>query len=117
MWNVYEYRPNDEKVAAMLLVAVVCLVVTFSVGYMLGIRNVHDNGAGTEPIGQQLNEVGTNIGNAKEGIDSAQNHIATGAESVDYLQGTVSTSAELVADCKRILETVRSRGKTDKAAN
>lgn len=117
MWNVYEYRPNDEKVAAILLVVVVCLVVTFSFGYMLGIRNVHDNGAGTEPIGQQFEQVGTNISNAKEGIDSAQNHIATGTESVDYLQGTVSTSAELVADCKRILAEIRSRGKTDKAAN
>ena len=108
--NVYDYRPGDEKVATMLLVSVVCLVGAFSIGYMLGLRNVSDHGGGADAVGQQLNEVGTNISNATAGIGNAQ-------ESADYLQGTVSTSAELIGQSKSIIEAIRRRGKTDQAAH
>ena len=124
MWNVYEYRPNDEKVAAMLLIAVVCMVVAGTIGYCIGIRNVSDNGAGTQPIGQQLNEAGTNISNATSGIGQAENHagnveagIGNAQESADYLQGTVSTSAELIANSKSIIEAIRRRGKADQVTH
>ena len=118
MWNVSEYRPNDEKVATLLLIIVVCMVVAGTIGYCIGIRNVSDNGAGTESVGQQLNEAGTNISNATSGIVQAENHagnveagIGNAQESADYLQGTVSTSAELIGQCKSIIENIRRRGK------
>ena len=117
MYDIHEFEITGKGMAIAVLVVFVLLVGAGFAGYMFGLRNVHDNGSGTDTVGNELGQVGTNISNAKDGIDSAQGHIATGAESVDYLQGTVSTSADIIADCKRILEAVRRRGKTDKAAN
>ena len=117
MYDIFDFELNNKEVAVLVLVVFVFMVVAGSVGYMLGLRNVSDHGSGTEPVGQQLNEAGTNISNATAGIEQAENNIATGTESVEYLQGTVSTSTELIADCKRILEAVRARGKTNPPAH
>ena len=116
----YDFREffRERKVDLVVVsLGFAFFMVGFVAGYLCGLRNVHDNGTGTATVGQQLNEAGTNISNAKEGIDSAQNHIATGAESVEYLQGTVTASGDLIEDCKRILETVRRRGKTNQTAH
>ncbi len=113
MYDIHEFEITGKGIAALVLVVFILLVVAGSVGYMLGLRHVSDHGSGTEPVGQQLNEAGTNISNATAGIEQAENHIATGTESVEYLQGTVSTSADIIANCKRILEAVRARGKTN----
>ncbi len=115
---------TGKEMAVLVLVVFVFMVVMFTIGYMFGIRNVHDNGAGTQPIGQQLNEAGTNISNATSGIGQAENHVGNvqagidnAQESTEYLQGTVSTSTELIADCKRILEAIRKRANTDKVTH
>ena len=121
MYNDFsDIGPNNKEMAALILGVLIILVVVFSAGYMLGIRNVHDNGSGTQPIGQQLNEAGTNISNATAGIGRAENHagnieagIGNAQESADYLQGTVSTSTELIGQCQSIIERIRSRGKEE----
>lgn len=111
---------TGKEMAVLVLVVFVFMVVVFSAGYCAGRWNVHDNGAGTQPIGQQLNEAGTNISNATAGIGQAENHagnieagIGNAQESADYLQGTVSTSAELIGQSKSIIEAVRRRGKKE----
>ena len=126
--NVYEYRPNDEKVAAMLLVAVVSLVVAFSIGYMLGLRNagtnVSGNGSGAAGVGSQIEQAGADIGNAKAGIEAAEGHadkvgsgIETAKESAQYIHSTAADSATIISECQSILKGIRSRGKTDQAAH
>ena len=124
MNDISELDITGKEMAVLVLVVFVFMVVVFSAGYMLGIRNVHDNGSGTQPIGQQLNEAGTNISNATAGIGQAENHagnveagIGNAQESADYLQGTVSTSTELIGQCKSIIENIRRRGKADKVTN
>ena len=124
MNDIFELKPTGKEVAILILVVFVLMVVGGSIGYMLGVRNVHDNGSGTQPIGQQLNEAGTNISNATAGIGQAENHagnieagIGNAQESADYLQGTVSTSTELIGQCKSIISEIRRRGKTDKVTN
>ena len=117
MYDIPFFTPTRKEMAIAILGVFIFLVAIFSAGYMLGIRNVHDNGSGTQPIGQQLNEAGTNISNATSGIGQAENNIATGTESVEYLQGTVSTSTELIGQCKSIIEAIRRRGKADKVTH
>jgi peptidoglycan hydrolase CwlO-like protein len=124
VWNVLEYRPNDEKVAVMLLVAVVSLVGAFSFGHMLGIRNVHDNGAGTQPIANELGQAGTAIENAGAGINEAQDHagnvqagIDNATEQADYIHGTAKTSTELIGQCQSIIDQIRKRANTDKVTH
>lgn len=120
MYDLFDIGPDNKEMAISILVCVVVLVVVFCAGYLFGIRNVHDNGRGTEPISTELGQVGTNIGNATTGIGQAENHagnieagISNAQESADYLQGTVSTSAELIGQSKSIIEAVRRRGKKE----
>ena len=124
MYDIHEFEITGKGIAVCVLVLFILLVVAGSIGYMLGIRNVHDNGSGTQPIGQQLEQAGTNISNATAGIGQAENHagnveagIGNAQESTEYLQGTVSTSTELIGQCKSIIETIRRRGKTDKVTH
>ena len=120
--NVYDYRPNDEKVAIMLLVAVVCMLVTFSIGYLLAFRNtgtnVSDNGDGINHIGEQL---GTAVGNQQQitdGIKDAEHtsNAAAGtaqtiAESAHSIEAGVGEAAGLIDSSQQILGRVRTRGK------
>ena len=128
MHEIQEYRPGDEKIAIALLVIVVLLVASGSIGYMLGLRSgrtdVHDNGNGTAAVGSQLTETETAVNNAKNGIEAAAgtaDHIGTGIadakESAGYIQHTADTSAEIIADCQSIIDAVRSRGQAGKVAH
>ena len=127
MWTVYEYRPNDEKVAAILLVAVVSLVVTFSIGYMLGLRNagtctggenLHDNGNAAAGIRNEINDAGSGVSAAVSRIDNAaaaadrvEARISDAAERAEYVKGTADEGRRIIAECQSILRAVRSGGK------
>ena len=118
MYDVSGLRPNNEKTAALILISVIVLVVIFSAGYLLCLRHVSDHGSGADTAGNQLEQAGTAIQHAKDGIDQAAgtaDKVGTGIgaakESAGYLQHTADTSAELIADCQRIIEAVRRRGK------
>ena len=123
----YDFREffRERKVDLVVVsLGFAFFMVGFVAGYLCGLRNVHDNGTGTATVGQQLNEAGTNISNAKDGIDAAQGHagnvaagIGTAQESTDYLTGTVNSSAELIGQCQQIVERIRQRGKKDTSAN
>ena len=118
MYDVRFFRPPNKETATLVIVAVVLLVVVFCLGYMLCLRHVSDHGGGADAVGNQLEQAGTNIQNAKDGIDQAAGTadkvgagIGAAKESAGYLQHTADTSAELIADCQRIIRQVRARGK------
>ena len=124
MYDISELEITGKEMAVAVLGVFILLVGIFFAGYMLGLRNVHDNGTGTEPISNELGQVGTNIGNAEAGIGQAENHagnieagIGNAQESADYLQGTVSTSADIIRQSKSIIERIRQRGKKETAKN
>lgn len=118
MYDIPDFGPNNKEMAVGILVSVVVLVVVFCLGYLLCLRHVSDHGGGADTVGNQLAETGTAIQHAKDGIDQATGTadkvgagIGAAKESAGYLQHTADTSAELIADCQRIIETVRRRGK------
>ena len=133
MWNVYEYRPNDEKVAAILLVAVVSLVVTFSIGYMLGLRNagtctggenLHDNGNAAAGIRNEINDAGSGVSAAVSRIDNAaaaagriEERIDNAAKRAKYVKGTADEGRRIIAECQSILREVRTRGEANPIKN
>ena len=124
MYDISELEITGKGIAIAVLVGVVLLVGIFCAGYMFGIQQVHDNGNGTQPISNELGQVGTNISNANQGISNAENHagnieagIENAQESVEYLQGTANTSADIIRQSKSIVEAIRKRGKTDKVTN
>ena len=110
--------------AVAILGVFIFLVAIFSAGYMLGVRNVHDNGSGTESVGSQIGQAESNISNATSGIETAHGHadqVASGIESAketaNYLHGTATTSAGIISECQQILAGIRSRGKTETIKN
>ena len=122
MWNVYEYRPNDEKVAIILLVAVVSLVVAGTIGYCIGLRNagagVHDNGNGISHVGEQLGEAVSHQQQITDGIKDAESTVSgiaeTGsaiAESAHSIEAGVGEAASLIDSSQQILGRIRNRGK------
>lgn len=124
MYDIPFFTPTRKEMAVAILGVFVFLVAVFSAGYMLGVRNVHDNGSGTQPIANELGQVGTAIENAGAGINEAQGHagnvqagIDNASEQADYIHGTAKTSTELIGQCKSIIETIRRRGKKDTPAN
>lgn len=128
MWNVLEYRPGDEKVAVMLLGAVVSLVVAGTIGYCIGVRNagadVSGNGGGTAGAGQQIEQAGTDIQHAADGIKEAAGTadqigagIADAKDTAGYIHSTATDSATIISECQSILKGIRSRGKTNQTAH
>ena len=118
MYDIRLFRPPNKETATAVIVAVVLLVVVFCLGYLLCLRHVSDHGGGADAVGNQLEQAGTNIQNAKNGIDQAAGTagavagtVADAQSTAEYLSGTVNDGAELIADCQRIIEAVRRRGK------
>ena len=109
---------NREKALTVIFIGAFLLLAGIWFHYCLCIRNVPDHGGGADSVGNQLTETGTAIQHAKDVIDQAQGTAGAVAETVadaqgtaEYLSGTVNDSAELIADCQRIIEAVRRRGK------
>ncbi len=109
---------NREKALTVGIIITFLLLAGIWFHYCLRIRNVSDNGGGTEPIGNQLEQAGTNIQHAKDGIDAATSTagavagtVADAQGTAEYISGTVNDSAELIRQCQQIVARVRARGK------
>ena len=116
---VSDFRPNDEKVAVMLLVAVVCLVVAFSGGYLLGFRtHVPDNGTGADATGVELKPIIVHQHEITDGLNQAVAGSGAAAATADHIAVTAGEAAAAVGDagklideCQQIVGRVRNRGK------
>lgn len=124
MYDIPFFTPTRKEMAVAILGVFIFLVAIFSAGYMLGIRNVHDNGSGTESVGSQIGQAESNISNATSGIETAHGHadqvasgIESAKESANYIHGTANTSAGIISECQQILAGIRSRGKTETIKN
>lgn len=125
MWDdFFELRPTNKEMAALILGVFVFLVAAFGLGYMLGCertKDIYSNGSGTAGVGQQIEQAGTDIGSAKEGIEAAAGHadkvgsgIETAKESAQYIQSTAADSASIIAECQSIINGIRARGQAAK---
>ena len=128
MYDVSGLRPNNEKTAALILISVIVLVVIFSAGYLLGLRNagkdIPDNGNATQHVRDEIKSAGSNIGAAKSGIDNAaaaagriEDRIADAQERAEDVKGTADEGRRIIAECQSILREVRSRGEADQIKN
>ena len=118
MYDVRRLFSEGKTDHVVAVVALVVFVVGFVSGYMLGLRHVSDHGSGADAVGNQLEQAGTNIQNAKDGIDQATSTagavagtVADAQGTAEYLSGTVNDSAELIRQCQQIVARVRARGK------
>jgi len=127
MYDISELEITGKDIAIAVLICVVLMVAIFCAGYLCGWERAEDvycNGSGTESVGQQLNEVGTAISNAGEGIQAAQGTanaisgtIADAQVTVDYISGTAKDSTELIRQSQSIIAGIRQRGEAHTIKN
>ena len=115
---------KHKKTIITCVICFICLLAAFYAGYLLGIRNVSDNGAGISTARDKLEQAGAAVENAASGIDQAadtaakvSDGITAAQESAQYIQHAADDSAAIIADCKSILAAIRSRGQTGATPN
>jgi hypothetical protein len=129
MWDdIFDIRPTNKEMAALILGVFVFLVAAFSLGYMLGVErtreNVHDNGNGINHVGEQLGQAVSNQQQITDGIKDAE-HTSSGiektstaiAESAGHIEAGVGEAAGLIDSSQQILGRIRNRGQANPPAN
>ena len=122
MYNdFFDIRLKNKEVAALILVVLIFVVVIFGLGYMLGVartKDVYSNGSGAAGVGEQIEQAGTDIQHAADGIkeaagtaDKIGSGIKDAKDTAGYIQSTADTSAELISECQSIIAGIRARGK------
>ena len=128
MNDLFDLRPTNKEVAFGILGVFVLLVVVFSIGYCIGLRNagtdVSDNGKRIEDV---RNELSTAIQHQHEitaGLESAvgrSNSIEARSDRIEKAAGaaakSVGEAGVLIDQCQQIIGTVRNRGKTGAVKN
>lgn len=120
MYDFSDIGPNNKEMAALIIGVLIILVVVFSAGYMLGVertKDIYSNGSGTAGVGEQIEQAGTDIQHAADGIKEAAGTadkigagIESAKESAKYIHSTANTSGELISECQSIIEGTRARG-------
>lgn len=115
-----EFVGKYKKAIVSISICVACVFAAFYAGYLCGIRNVSNNGTGINAVRNELNTAGAAVENAASGIDQAtdaaakvSDGITAAQESAQYIQHAADDSAAIIADCKFILATIRSRRKKE----
>ena len=129
MWDdIFDIRPTNKEMAALILGVFVFLVVAFSLGYMLGVErtreNLHDNGNGINHAGEQLGEAVGHQQQITDGIKDAE-HTSSGVEktsaaiteSAKHIEAGVGEAAGLIDSSQQILGRIRNRGQEGTPAN
>ena len=134
----FDFELSNKEVAVMVIAVFVFMVVVFSAGYFVGLRNAgsanSDGGSGggsggAEQVGQHIQSAVTGQREITERIDGLQNSsdkisgrieagtagIEAAAAANSNAESLVRESGELIAEGQRILQTIRRRAKKDSA--
>jgi len=114
----------NEKTKVYIMYAS-AIVAVLSFGYICWrIGCLHNNGAGVGNIGNQLGQAQSAAQSVTDSVSTAQTTAGeigqTSQElgaTINSIQGTLYSTGDSIADCERILEAVRSRGKIKAPAN
>lgn len=125
MWDdLFDLRPTNKEILTGVLIVLVFLVGAFGCGYLLGVertKDIYDNGGGNAGTGQQIEQAGTDIQHAADGIkeaagtaDQIGSTIKDAKDTAGYIHSTAADSAGIISECQQILAGIRGRGKKDK---
>lgn len=131
MYDVQFLKPTGKEMALAIIGVVIVLVVCFSAGYLLGLRNagtrgkdVPDNGDPAAGVRTEISAAGSGISTAKSRIDNAaaaagriEERIDNAAERAEYVKGTANEGRRIIEECQSILREVRNRGKENAPKN
>ena len=123
--DFFNFKPTTKEMAAAILGVFVFLLIVFSTGYLLGLRNakggdVSDNRNGIGTAGEQLStateyqhQITNGIDSAKEGAARIEGGIQQISTSAEHAAAAVTDAGSLISDCQQIIGNIRNRGKTD----
>lgn len=129
MYNDFsDLELTNKEMAVLILAVFVFMVVVFSAGYCVGLRNagsdVHDNGNAVENIRTEVESAGSGIKAAESGIDGAaaaagriEERIDNAAERAEYVKTTAAEGQRIIAECQSIIDAVRARGQAGTPKN
>ena len=107
---------EDKKISSLLFILNVLITIQCICWYLHCCLALNP-GAGAGEVREQLNQaagaqhqVTTGVSNAQDTAKELTGEINQAGTTVGRLEGEVQSSGELIADCKRILAEVRSRG-------
>lgn len=108
---------NEKELIKRITVCVLLvLLCVFAVYFIIGTRNVHDNGNGVGKVRDELTNAQTTQREETRTIDETEKAITRGKERVDESEQTnrkitsiERKDAEIIDDCQSILRRVRER--------
>ena len=125
MYDFSDLKPTTKEMAVLIIGVVLFLVVVFSAGYYVGLRNagsVPNNGTGIDDIREQYQHIEVNQQQITSGLNSAVAGSHAAAETAGRIEERAGSVAESVADagvlideCQQLIGTIRNRGKAGKA--
>ncbi len=127
--DLLSIKPTGKETAALIIGAFIFLLVVFSAGYLLGLRNakggnVPDNGIGAGTAGEQLStaadcqhQITAGIGSANETASCIEGGIQQISTAAEQSTAAVTDAGKLISDCQQIIGKVRNRGKTYSPTN
>lgn len=101
---------TDEYIKGMFFALAIVLFVFGYYCFMQGRASVPNHGAGAATADRQLEQAGTTAQSITERASEVR-------QTGDRITSIVSDTGDTIADCKRILEGVRQRGKVEAVKN
>lgn len=100
-------------------VVFIILVLLAIFGICIGVGALYHHGAGTNPLGTQLEQIEHSQSSITSGISEStketgnlREEMRDAGNSISRARGDVDSSRELIEDSQRILDGIRQRGKS-----
>lgn len=127
MYDIFEFEVTGKDLAIAVLIVFILLVGAGFAGYCIGWERAEDvycNGSGTAGVGQQIEQAGTAIGHAADGIkeaagtaDQIGSTIKDAKDTAGYIHSTAADSAGIISECQQIIAGIRKRANTDTSSH
>lgn len=105
-------------------VVFIILVLLALFGICVGIGTLYYHGAGTNPLGTQLEQaehtqssITGGVSDSRKETESLRGEMREVGESISRIRSDVASSRELIEDSQRILDGIRQRGKSQAKQN
>lgn len=111
---------EKEFIKRITVCVLLVLLCAFAVYFIIGTRNVHDNGNGVGKVRNELRSIETTqreekrtIERTERAITNSTNAVRNGEQTNKDITEIERKDAELITECQQILARVRERTTTE----
>lgn len=106
-----------KRIVICMLLVVLCYLAVF---FIVGTRNVHDNGQGANAARDELGNVEATqreekrtIERTERAITNSTNAVRNGEQTNQEITNIEREDGEIITECQSILKRIRSRNKSE----